>query len=89
MTFETDHIRLKFVNGSVITCYCQKIDIEWPPPETFMSNLGKFKLLRRSQFSDEEMAKLPDVARGAEYEEDISQTQSLGCFDEVLKLLRN
>lgn len=70
-TFDTDFVRLFMVTGSH-TVPCKAFGLEWPPPET-ITHLNGVELpapMTRRQMSvitDEQMAKMTNVARGAVY----------------------
>lgn len=67
MTLEFDFCHLNFPGGSR-DILCKDLGVEWPPPDE-LDFLGfKFKLIRRSQLTDEQAAECSFIARGAEYD---------------------
>lgn len=77
-----DHILLHMTIGSnrIFLDKNDNIDFDWPPPERIIFDGEKlreaidgddpqciFKRVRMSQLTDEQIAKCPGVARGAEY----------------------
>lgn len=75
--FDTDFVRL-FMDTGTYTIPCKELGLEWPPPET-ITQLNGVELgapMTRRQMSvitDEQMAKMTNVARGAvyRYEDDL------------------
>jgi hypothetical protein len=78
---EHDHILLhmEFAGRQRFFLPNKNIDFNWPPPEritfdgekmraaTDNDTVGIFTRIRMSQLTDEQIAKCPGVARGAEY----------------------
>lgn len=75
---EHDMIRLHFVTGAR-TFHLSAFGLSWPPPERLVvtddgslreattDDAFVLKRVSMSQFTDEEIAQMPGVVRGAEY----------------------
>ncbi len=79
---EHDHILLNTLHFGPTRVMLEELDLDWPPPEriymdgeTFLLRAAAegdepefiFKRISMSQLTDEQIAKCPNVARGAEY----------------------
>jgi hypothetical protein len=67
-TFDDDFVRLPTLVAGDVNIPLVKLGLEWPPPEevNFMGLL--YRRIRMSQFTDEQIAGMDHMARGAEYE---------------------
>lgn len=68
MTHPDDHVRLNLPDGTSATYFCSTLKLHWPPPEKVKVRGVVFKRVRMSNITDEQIFKMDNVARGAEYE---------------------
>ena len=79
---EHDHILLNMLHFGQTRVMLEELELDWPPPERIYMDgethllreatdddeaLFIFKRISMSQLTDEQIAKCPNVARGAEY----------------------
>ena len=67
MTFDDDHILIRFGSGASRRYFLKDIGYDWPPPEVLEFSGFNFKRLRYSSITDEQREKIDRVCRGAEY----------------------
>lgn len=79
---DSDHILLNMVMMGPQRIFLEALEFDWPPPERLFFDSEThilraaaegdearriFKRISMSQLTDEQMVKLPGIARGAEY----------------------
>jgi hypothetical protein len=79
---DCDHILLNMLNFGKTRVMIDELELDWPPPERIYMDgethllreardgddaMFIFKRISMSQLTDEQIAKCPGVARGAEY----------------------
>lgn len=67
-TYKDDFIRLPTAIAGDITVPLVKLGLEWPPPQEVNFHGLLYRRVRMSQLTDEQVADMTHVVRGAEYE---------------------